>query len=113
MGVIMTEKFSALGSFEELVLLAILNLDKEAYGSPIRRKLEEATEKTVSVGALYTTLDRLEEKGFISSRQGEATAERGNKVKRYYKVEGAGKAALKEAARVRSRVGITPVRRWA
>lgn len=83
-----------LGEFEELVLLAILKLDKEAYGIPIANLIELATGKKVSTGALYTSLSRLEEKGFITSWLGEATPERGGRAKKYYAVEITGKEAL-------------------
>src|SRR5882724_4685323 len=63
-----------LGEFEEIVLLAIISLGEEAYGVSIRREIENKTERSTSVGAVYTTLERLEKKGYLSSRQGEATA---------------------------------------
>lgn len=88
--------------FEEFVLLAITKLPEEdTYGVPIREAVEEFSGEMVSVGQLYTTLDRLEKKGFLTSRQGEATEERGGKAKRYYKIEGLGEAALAKADRVR------------
>jgi len=94
-----------LGEFEELVLLAILKLgEQKAYGVPIAELIEDATGKRVSVGALYTTLGRLETKGFIQSIMGEATAERGGRAKRYYRVEGAGKMALNAAGEARSAI---------
>lgn len=86
-----------LGEFEELVLLAIMKIGKEAYGVPISEAIEEATGKRVSTGALYTTLQRLEEKGFISSEIGEKTLERGGRAKKYFKVESAGKQALRSS----------------
>jgi PadR family transcriptional regulator PadR len=104
----MSEKL--LGSFEELVLLAIMKLGDEAYGSPIRRALEEALGSEVSVGALYTTLERLEEKGFVSSRQGDATKQRGGRPKCYYRVEGTGLAALTRTKGARSKMtGDVPI----
>lgn len=73
----MPPKADYLGEFEELVLLAILKLsEEEAYGVKIRQALEEAGRPT-SIGALYTTTERLEEKGFVRSRQGDATPVRG------------------------------------
>lgn len=90
-----------IGEFEELVLLAILKLGEGAYGVPIREALEEATGRTISVGALYATLNRLEEKGLISARAGEATPERGGRAKRYFRVEGGGVRALREAETAR------------
>jgi PadR family transcriptional regulator PadR len=89
-------KSAYLGELEELVLLAILKVHPNAYGIPIQDALEEAGRK-LSVGALYATLDRLQRKGFISSWQGDPTPERGGRAKRYYEVEGAGTAAIKQA----------------
>ena len=57
-----------LGEFEQLVLLAIVRLSAEAYGSTIRREIEERTGRSIAIGALYTALDRLERKGYVSSR---------------------------------------------
>jgi PadR family transcriptional regulator PadR len=93
-----------LGEFEEIVLLAILRLHKNAYGVSIRREIESETERTTSVGAVYTTLERLENKGYVSSRQGEATAERGGRAKRYFQIEGAGAEALNQAMIARQRL---------
>jgi PadR family transcriptional regulator, regulatory protein PadR len=95
---------STLGNFEEITLLAIIKIGENAYGAPIRQLMEEVMGRSVSAGALYTTLDRLMQKGYISSRQGERTPERGGKAKRYYKVEGAGIAALDDARRIRSEI---------
>jgi PadR family transcriptional regulator, regulatory protein PadR len=86
-----------LGEFEELVLLAIMKIGQGAYGVPISETIEDATGKRPSTGALYTTLQRLEEKGFISSEVGEATAERGGRAKKYFKVENAGRMAVKNS----------------
>lgn len=86
-----------LGDFEQAVLLTVFRLGLEAYGVPIRRELDEQLDRRVSVGALYTTLERLEAKGFLSSRMGGATAERGGRAKRFYKIEAPGLRALDEA----------------
>lgn len=83
-----------IGEFEELVLLAILSLRDEAYGVKIGDAIEEATGRSVSIGALYTTLSRLEDKGLISSWMGEATAERGGRAKKFFKIEAPAKLAL-------------------
>ena len=102
----MKEKKDFLGEFEEFVLLAILKQPENAYGVTIRQTIEESGRPT-SYGAIYTTLDRLEKKGYVSSQWGEATAERGGRAKRYYKVERAGMKALNatEAARANLRFG--------
>jgi len=88
----MKEKY--LGEFEQMVMLAILKLADNAYGVSIRELLVEAIERDVSVGALYTTLERLEKKGLLTSSQGEAIAQRGGRAKKFYVVSGQGKQAL-------------------
>jgi PadR family transcriptional regulator len=90
-----------LAEFEELVLLAVLRLGTGAYGVPIGELLEQATGRSISIGALYATLDRLQRKGFVRSWFGEATPERGGRAKRFFEVEPAGKEALKQAEQAR------------
>ena len=75
-----------LGEFEQLVLLAILRLGEQAYGTTIRQILLDVIQRDVSIGALYTTLTRLEDKGLIRSAKGEATAERGGRAKKYFEI---------------------------
>jgi PadR family transcriptional regulator, regulatory protein PadR len=93
-----------LGQLEEIVLLATLRLEGNGYGASIQETIEEKTGRDISIGALYATLDRLERKGFVSSRQGEATPERGGRAKRYFKVEAAGMQALSETHRTRAKL---------
>jgi PadR family transcriptional regulator len=93
-----------LGHFEEIVLLAVLNLDNEAYGARVRQKVAEATERNVSIGAVYATLDRLERKGYVRSWQGEKTPERGGRAKRYFEVKGEGVTALNNVVAARKRL---------
>ncbi len=83
-----------LGEWEQIVLLATLRLDKNAYGVPIRREIENRTKRPVSIGALYSTLDRLETKGYIRSWVGDPTPERGGRSKRYFRVRPLGMSAL-------------------
>jgi PadR family transcriptional regulator, regulatory protein PadR len=71
-----------LGEFEYLVLTAAIQLDEDAYGAAIRREIEAATESRCSIGALYTTLDRLETKGFVKTWMGDSTPQRGGRAKR-------------------------------
>jgi PadR family transcriptional regulator PadR len=92
-----------IAEFEELVLLAILKLGKNAYGAAIHETLEEAGRRT-SIGALYTTLSRLEAKGFLGSRMGESTFERGGRAKKYFKVQSSGERALREARTAREKL---------
>ena len=75
-----------LGEFEQIVLLAIVRLGERAYGVPIRQEIENRTGRRTSVGALYSTLDRLEAKGHVHSWFAEATAQRGGRSKRYFRV---------------------------
>lgn len=86
-----------LGNFEQQLLAALLHLRDNAYGVTIAQAIEERIGKDVSLGAIYTGLDRLEKKGFVSSRLGEATAERGGRPKRYFQIKGAGVKALNES----------------
>ena len=86
-----------LGEFEQLVLLAIVHLRGEAYGTPIVEEIERRTERSVARAAVYVTLRRLEEKGFVSSWMGDPTPERGGKGRRYVKLEAEGARALREA----------------
>ena len=83
-----------LGEFEQLVLLAVMRLRGDAYAVPIRQEIEERTSRSVARGALYVTLDRLEEKGYLKSWLADATAERGGRAKRFYEVKPAGVKAL-------------------
>ena len=86
-----------LGEFEILVLAALLRLGDDAYGVTVRRDIEDRTGRTVSIGAVYTTLARLERKGFVSSHLGEPTSERGGRAKKYFRAEAAGRTALQSA----------------
>jgi len=88
-----------LGGFENLMLLVILRLDDRAYGVAIRKELLVQAEKDVAIGAIYTGLDRLEQKGFVHSWSGEPTPERGGRAKKFYRVTAAGKRALQETHR--------------
>jgi PadR family transcriptional regulator len=83
-----------LGEFEQLVLLAVLRLEDEAYGAAIGRELREKAGRDASPGAIFTTLERLEGRGLVSSRYGEPTTERGGRRKRYYRLRSAGQRAL-------------------
>jgi PadR family transcriptional regulator len=88
-----------LGEFEQLVLMAVVRLDDEAYGATIRREIETRTQRRLSISAVYTTLDRLEQKGLVRSWIGEPTAERGGRRRKYFAMEPAGARALKAAYR--------------
>ena len=93
-----------LGEFEQVVLLAILRLADEAYGVSIRSEIRECTGRDITPGALYTTLDRLEQKGLLKSVVGEPTPQRGGRAKRYYKVTRTGLSAVKQSQRAFQRL---------
>jgi DNA-binding PadR family transcriptional regulator len=84
-----------MGEFEQLVLLAVLRLENDAYGMEVRQEIEKRTGREVSYGAVYTALDRLERKGFVGHRMGEPTAERGGRARKYFSVRPEGRAALR------------------
>lgn len=88
-----------LGEFEQLVLLAILQLRDEAYGMKIRLEIKTRANRLTSLGAIYTTLERLEAKGLVSSRVGDPTPERGGRAKKFFKVEASGQRALRDACK--------------
>src|SRR5688572_1094147 len=77
-------KKTKLGEFEELVLLTVAALQKDAYGVEIKRELEDRIKEKLSVGSIQSALKRMEEKGFLTSEFGEATQKRGGKRKRIY-----------------------------
>jgi len=88
-----------LGEFELIVLLAIIRLGDQAYGVPVRREIETRTGRSLTVGALYRTLDRLEEKGYVESWFSDPVPERGGRSKRYFRVEPLGFRALGQTQR--------------
>ena len=94
-----------LGEFEQIVLLAVLRLGEKAYGVPIRAEIEKRAGRKVTVGALYATLDRLEAKGLVHSWFADATAQRGGRSKRYFKLLPAGVEALSGSKAVFDRMG--------
>ncbi len=91
-------KISAL---EELVMLIVGVLKEEAYGVAIKEMLEEKTGKKPSIGALHSALYRLEEKGFLSAKEGGATNERGGRRKKFYKLTANGQQALVDVNELR------------
>ena len=100
----MGDEVLSLGEFEEIVLLAVRHLGNNAYGVPIRQTVEQARGRVVSIGAIYTTLERLEQKGLLTSELGEATPQRGGRAKRYYHLEGLGECALDAVEQARRRL---------
>lgn len=99
---------ASLGQFEQLVLAAILSLRENAYGITIHDKVTElARPKKVLLGAIYVTLDRLEDKGFVSSSLSDPTKERGGRAKRCYRLEALGERALQESTATAMRISET------
>ena len=86
-----------LGEFELLVMLAVLRLGANAYGMLIRREIVDVAKRSASLGAVYTTLERLEDKGFLSSVIAESTVERGGRTKKYFAVTASGVSATERA----------------
>jgi DNA-binding PadR family transcriptional regulator len=86
-----------IGDFEQLILLALVRLGADAYGVSVRGEIEKRTGRTVSAGALYTALDRMEQRGLVASRLGDPTPQRGGKRKRLYTLQPAGERALARA----------------
>lgn len=89
-----------LGEFEQLILLAVARLGDDGYGMTIRREIESRTGRSVSIGAVYTTLDRLERKGLVASRVGEPTPERGGRARRHFALLAPGARALHDTRRI-------------
>ncbi|MDO1451727.1 PadR family transcriptional regulator [Rhodocytophaga aerolata] len=94
-------KGTYLGEFEELVLLTVALLYDHAYGVALLEEIIERSGRSVSVGALHSALERLETKGFLRSRMGEATAERGGRRKRYFILTPIGEKALRDVRDLR------------
>ncbi|HEV2179819.1 MAG TPA: PadR family transcriptional regulator [Gemmatimonadaceae bacterium] len=84
-----------LGELEQVVLLAVLQAGDEAYGVPVQTEIRRRARRTLTLGTIYKTLARLEVKGFVASRLGEPTAERGGRAKRYYTLTPAGRQAVR------------------
>lgn len=95
---------------EQQVLLVVWRLDGEAYGVTIRDELERVAGRSVTTGAVYTTLVRLEQKGWLRSSMGDPTPERGGKAKRFFTITPAGMRAVEQARAVLERLwsGLEP-----
>jgi DNA-binding PadR family transcriptional regulator len=96
---------ASIGQFEQVVMTAILDLADNAYGVTIHQKVEQLIHpKSVALGAVYATLDRLEDKGLVASWLSDPTPERGGRSKRHYRLAGAGERALRESILTARRV---------
>jgi PadR family transcriptional regulator PadR len=91
------QKPTALGDFEQLVLLGVLRLGEEAYGAAIRQEIHARSGRDVSINAVYTTLDRLETNGLLRSWTGEPTPQRGGRRRKFYALKPAGITAMRYA----------------
>ena len=100
-----------LGSLEHIVLLAVARLGSDAYGMTVRQEILKRTGRDLSIGAVYATLERLEQKGYVSSSMGEPTAERGGRAKRHFQIEANGEQALATSQDVIRKMGIG-LARW-
>lgn len=94
----------SLGEFEQLVLLALLRLGDRAYGVSVHAEITERAARGVSVASVYKTLERLEDKGYVSSSVGDPTPERGGRRKKFFHIEPAGKRALAQSLRTLDRM---------
>jgi PadR family transcriptional regulator, regulatory protein PadR len=104
---------TSLGQFEQLVLAAILDQGDNAYGVTIHRAVEELmSPRRCQMGAVYATLDRMEDKGLVASWMSEPTAQRGGRAKRHYRLSAHGEAALKEAMIIAERLSAAIEKRW-
>ena len=90
-----------IGEFEELVLLTMATLGDDAYGVAIKEDIEKRTDRAISIGALHSTITRLEEKGLIKSWLGDPTQERGGRRKRFFQLTNLGKSSLREMKALR------------
>src|ERR1044071_3413402 len=89
-----------LGALEHIVLLAVMRLGADAYGMTVRREIDSASGRDISIGAVYATLVRLESKGFVESFTGEPTAERGGRAKRHFRITADGKGAVRNTQEI-------------
>jgi DNA-binding PadR family transcriptional regulator len=85
-----------LSNVEMMVILALLRLGEDSYGVPISRELEQRSGRHVAIASVYATLERLEQKGIVTSRLGEPSSERGGRAKKYFSVTGKGVRAVRE-----------------
>lgn len=89
--------YDTLGEFEQSLLLAIAHLGDRAYGVTIRQQIEDRTGREVAIGALYTSLGRLERKGYVRSTMSDPTPQRGGRSKRHFTLRPAGATALRQS----------------
>ena len=105
-------KSDTLGQFEQIVLAAVMTLRDNAYGVTIHAKVSELADKDINMGAVYVSLERLQDKGFVSSTYSDPTPERGGKAKRFFSVERPGALALKDSVDTSRRVAEVFSKSW-
>jgi len=93
-----------LGEFEQLVLLAVARLEDDAYGMSIRREIEANSERHVAIGSVYTTLERLRDKGFVQDREGDTSPERDGRARKFFDLTPQGVEVLEEARALQERM---------
>jgi PadR family transcriptional regulator PadR len=93
-------RHASLGEFELIVMLVLIRLGEEAYGVPISREMERQTGRAVALGSVYAALERLEEKGYVSSTVGDPTPERGGRAKRFFSPTAKGLRDVRETQRM-------------
>ena len=98
-------KHDYLGSFELMVMLALLQLGENAYGVPIAREIEERSGRQAALGSIYAALKRLEEKRLVSSALGDPTSQRGGRAKRFFRVTSRGLREVRETQLALNRLG--------
>ena len=97
-------KRTFLGEFEEVVLLVVAACSQDAYGVPVWEQVQQQTGRSITISAVHATLYRLEEKGYLASQMGGATAERGGRRKRFFALTATGSRALVEIQQLRARL---------
>jgi len=93
------DRLNSLSNFELMVMLALIRLGDEAYGVPISQEIEEHSGQDVAIGSVYAALERLEKRGFVVSKVGESTPERGGRAKRYFSVTSKGIKVVRDTQR--------------
>ncbi len=93
-----------LGEFEQMVLLALIRLNDNAYGVTIRREIQSRTDRTVAIGAVYATLERLENKGYLTSQVSDPEPTPGGRSKKFFRLTASGSNALKHSREMRRRM---------
>lgn len=100
----MAKNADDLSVLEQRILFALVRLNPDGYGVTVQQYIEKSTSRNVSLGSIYTVIDRLEQKGFVEAHEGEPLPERGGRRKVHFIVTGTGRRALAEAVAVIDRM---------